>query len=184
MSRLSPILAGDHWFVGEDRVFRFYVVTGEKVKASALAANGATSISVDPLKEALANGDKVRFNGGVAGVVATLSAAAAIGATVLTVAALSGAVQKGEAGYKVQVITGWTLQWVLRTTPEAAAATLTVVPTINSGVDGDCQVAVTDTDTLALPPATYFHTLRRSDAGNEVVLAYGDAVLQRAATRD
>jgi hypothetical protein len=40
-----------------------------------------------------------------------------------------------------------------------------------------------DDDTIDLAPGTYFYTFRRTNAGAETVLAFGDAVLQQPATR-
>lgn len=67
-----------------------------EVNVSANAAQNATSITVDSLRDALGSGTVVAFSNGVN---ATLSAPAALNATSLTVTALSGAVNKGEQGY-------------------------------------------------------------------------------------
>jgi hypothetical protein len=40
---------------------------------------------------------------------------------------------------------------------------------------------VEDTDTDNLQPGRYYYVLRRTDAGNETVLAYGDIALKKAA---
>lgn len=64
------------------------------VTAAALANTGATSIVIDPLTAALANGSTVVFGG----VTATLTALAAVGDRTLTVSALSGSVAQGTVG--------------------------------------------------------------------------------------
>jgi hypothetical protein len=90
-------------------------------------------------------------------------------------------------GITPQNITGWTLEWVLRKAASAIAATLSKTTaagiTITNALAGICQVAITDDDTVALAPGTYFHTLRRTDSGSETVLAFGTCVLKHAATR-
>lgn len=85
-------------------------------------------------------------------------------------------------------ITGWALEWVLRVVPASTAASLTKTTggggiTITSGAGGICEVAIADADTINLGEDRYFYTLRRSDSGNEVVLAFGEFWLQQAATR-
>ena len=90
-----------------------------------------------------------------------------------------------------QTMTGWALEWVVRRlSPATATAVLTkntsggtIVISSGSGTDDRATVTVTDDDTLNLPAGTYYHALRRTDAGNEQVLAFGTAELQTAATR-
>jgi hypothetical protein len=118
MSKNSPITAADHWFIGEDRTFRF------------------------------------------------------------TVFDETGAVQN---------ISGWTLEWVLRERPWGAQALITKTTgagiTITNAAGGVCEMTLADDDTINLPPGTYFYTFRRTNAGSETVLAFGDAILQQPATR-
>ena len=87
----------------------------------------------------------------------------------------------------VQNISGWTLEWVLRERPWGTQALITKTTsagvTITNAAGGVCEVAVADDDTINLAPGAYFHTLRRTNAGAETVLAFGDAVLQQPATR-
>ena len=191
MSIEAPISKDLNLFVGEDKTLTFYVMSGSDITTAALAANGATAITVGPLTEALDSADKVRFGGGGglgAGVVATLSAGAAIGDTSLAVDALPGAIASNTRGRKVQDITGYTLEWVLRTGP-AGSILLTKAPTISDAANGICQVAISDDDTaddtgmILIQPGGYYHTLRKTNAGDASVLAFGPAVLQLAATR-
>ena len=90
-------------------------------------------------------------------------------------------------GVTPQNIAGWSLEWVLRKNKSAlteilnkstGAATITI-----GGGTGKCQVLITDDDTAALVPGTYYHTLRRNDAGSDTVLSFGEAVLRHGATR-
>ncbi len=92
-----------------------------------------------------------------------------------------------DASGLAQDISGWTLEWVLRERPWGTQALITKTTgagiTITNASGGVCEVAIADDDTLSLPPGGYFHTLRRTNAGAETVLAFGDAVLQQPATR-
>lgn len=65
------------------------------VTAAAAAISTATTVIVDPLPAALANGTTILFSGGTT---ATLSAGAAANARSLTVTALPGAIAQGETG--------------------------------------------------------------------------------------
>jgi hypothetical protein len=86
-----------------------------------------------------------------------------------------------------QNISGWTLEWVLRERPWGTEALISKTTgagiTITNAAGGVCEVAIADDDTINLAPGAYVHTLRRSNAGAETVLAFGDAVLQQPATR-
>lgn len=89
-----------------------------------------------------------------------------------------------------QTMTGWALEWVLRSAPNKDTATLTkntsggtIAISNGSGTDDRATVTVTDDDTLNLVAKTYHYTLRRTDAGFEQVLAFGSAILQKPDTR-
>ena len=79
MSIEQPIAERDNWFVGEDKIFRYFVTTGADIVTRDVALKAATSIPVEPLTEALTSGDLIRFRDSGAGVIATLSANAVIG---------------------------------------------------------------------------------------------------------
>jgi hypothetical protein len=93
----------------------------------------------------------------------------------------------------IQVLTGWEVEWVLRKHRSAAGdpvlikdndpGTAPVDAAITDGPGGKVEVYIRRGDTDDLNPGTYFHTLRRTDDGSSSVLAYGEAVLQQAATR-
>lgn len=80
-------------------------------------------------------------------------------------------------------ISGWTLEWVLREKPWGATALITKTPALTTPGSGICTVSIADDDTINLQPGIYYYTLRRTNAGAETVLAFGDAVLQQASTR-
>lgn len=182
MSLKSPIQQSDNWFAGEDKVLRYFVTTGPAISVTALAQSGATSISVSPLTVALAAATKVRFGGGTGSVVATLTAPAAVGALTLAVAALTGAVQVNETGKQTVDVSLWAVEWALGAESDTATPILTktVGAGITLGADGQVDVALAAGDTAAFSPATYWYSLRRTDAGNVTILAFGPALLQLA----
>jgi hypothetical protein len=85
---------------------------------------------------------------------------------------------KQSDGTTAQTMTGWTLVWELKDSPEGTVR-ITKTPSIGNGVGTDdrATVSVVDTDTESLGAGTYYHHLRRSDAGSEQILSHGDAVL-------
>ena len=88
---------------------------------------------------------------------------------------------------KVQVtvtgenITGWTLAFAVATaygaTPLFTKTTVSGI-TISNGAGGVFDVAIADTDTDALASGGYVWEAKRTDAGQETVLAYGDLELK------
>lgn len=184
MSKRAPIRPEDNWFIGEDKTFRHFATTGEEIRMRDAATSGATSLSVHALREPLSAGDRVRWGN----LVATLSAPAQVGARTLAVDALGGYLYREERGEKVQDLTGFALEWVLRESAESASALLTKTTSGNISItdaqNGVLEVAVSDQDTVALNPGSYFYTLRRTNDALEQVLAYGPAALRQPATRD
>lgn len=89
-----------------------------------------------------------------------------------------------------QDMTGWALEWVVRRSANSPTATFTKTTgattiAISNGIGTSdlATVTVTDDDTVSLVTGQYVHALRRTDAGSEVVLAFGTAELLKAATR-
>jgi hypothetical protein len=84
-------------------------------------------------------------------------------------------------------ITGWTLAFTLRLTPESLTALLT--KTTGAGISltdpliGVLQVSIADTDTINLTPGKYAYDVKRMDAGAEAVLVYGTLTLLAEVTR-
>ena len=87
-----------------------------------------------------------------------------------------------------QTMTGWALTWELL---DRRGGTVLLTKTTASGIaigngagtNDRATITVADTDIegiTGIAPGTFYHVLRRTDAGNEAVLAFGDAVLQRA----
>ena len=93
------------------------------------------------------------------------------------------------AGAAVDVA-GYTAEWVLRLGPDGPTAIITKT-TGGSGItlpapttDGIIEVAIDDIDTDNLTASDNYHkTLKRTNSGNEGVLADGFAVLQEPSTR-
>ena len=88
-------------------------------------------------------------------------------------------------------ITGWALEWALYNNKDlrkGASALITrttgaATISITDGAGGVCQVSVTDDLTDGLAGANtplYYHELRRTDAGNEDVLAYGAVTIRQS----
>lgn len=88
-----------------------------------------------------------------------------------------------------QDITGWTLSYRLKRSPADLDADAVLTKTTSSGIalttpgSGVCTVTIEDTDTDSLSPSTYFHELKRTNAGNETVLTKGSVLLQQAIHR-
>ena len=85
-------------------------------------------------------------------------------------------------------ISSWDLEWVLRQAPGAPEPLLskgTAEITKSDPTNGVCRVIIEPTDTIAIEigGGDYYHTLKRTDGGNDAVLAFGEAVLREAATR-
>lgn len=86
----------------------------------------------------------------------------------------------------VQIITGWALRWALYAIGDRTTALITKTVgagiTITNGAGGILQVAISDDDTNSLTANArtplYDYELRRTDSGNEDVLAYGTVVLR------
>jgi len=76
-----------------------------------------------------------------------------------------------------QDITGWTITFKLATSQTATAA-VTKTATLTTPAGGLCSVSLAAADTSGLTPGRWYYTLARTNAGNNQVLAYGNAVLQ------
>jgi hypothetical protein len=85
-------------------------------------------------------------------------------------------------------INGWEFEWMLREYADAPRPYVVkqMGPTgivIQSAAQGIVDVLIQDENTEELPGGVFYHTLRRIDDGSSSVLAHGEAVLQRGATR-
>lgn len=82
-------------------------------------------------------------------------------------------------------ISSWTIEWVFRKAAEEDSYLIRKDTTsgvvVTDGPNRILQVTVNAVDTADLEPVIGAHALRRIDANNELLLSYGDAMLQQAA---
>lgn len=84
-----------------------------------------------------------------------------------------------------QTMTGWALTWELKPSPgEAVSISKTTSAGISigngAGTDDRATITIADDDTEALEPGIYYHQLRRTDAGSEQLLSFGDVTLRES----
>lgn len=175
---LSPILPSHGWFQDEDTSIVFHILQGKSIRVREGAAAAATTVKVDPLKEAIADNAVLRCGDQLI----TVTEPADVGDNEITVSALSGTIGRGSTFYKVVDITGYTLSWELRASTGAAAALITKTGAITTPASGVSTVSIADTEIdTEITPGFYQHRLKRTDASNERLLAYGSACMRRAA---
>jgi hypothetical protein len=102
-------------------------------------------------------------------------------------------VYDGSAESTIKDVTGFAIEFKMRLrtdgdrvvlTRTTGGSTITITGSFNADPDTNTQrvnVLVEDTDTDNMQPGRYYYVLRRTDAGNETVLAYGDIDLKKAA---
>jgi len=83
-----------------------------------------------------------------------------------------------------QVMTGWALTWELKT---EQAGTVLITKSVGSGIvisssagtDDLATITIDKADTLAsnVGAGKFYHSLRRTDSGSELVLMFGDVIL-------
>ena len=92
-------------------------------------------------------------------------------------------------GVTAQNITGWSLSYLWKRAKTDVDADAVLVKSTTSGivlttpVSGVCTITIADTDTDALTARTYWHELKRTDAGSETILTTGTVELQQAVHR-
>lgn len=87
-----------------------------------------------------------------------------------------------------QDISGWVLSWMVKRRKTDADDDAIITKTTSGGgialttpVSGVCTVTLTDTDIESIRGEyLYFHELKRTDAGFETVLSYGQFMLNQA----
>lgn len=154
---------------------RCHVLNGRggyvEAKASAYAAAGVTSITIDRLEYALASGDMLQIGDGL---VVTTSGAVAIGATTLPVTTTPGPVKAGEVMRLLANLTGYTVEMRIMNT---AGDLVPVIPVVNLPITipdqtviatrGIFNIAVDSTDTSSLTGGPFAGTAWRTDASNK-----------------
>lgn len=85
-------------------------------------------------------------------------------------------------GTTAQAMTGWGLVWELKASAVSASALISKTPSIGNGsaTDDRATITVADTDSEAINPGTYYHHLRRNDAGLEAILSHGTVVVKES----
>lgn len=169
---------------GQDAVVEITVRAGwdegevESVKLAAASLAAATSLTIEPLKYALASGDMLLFPGNI---VITLSSAAAIGATTLacTSPAAPGPLRHGMVGEKLRDLTGYTTSLEVLSAAGDATPAMTAIAGVNqtqSATDGRGRVRFTFTAvvTAAVESKRYAAAMWRTDSGSKRPLWEGD----------
>lgn len=95
---------------------------------------------------------------------------------------LTFTVETEEENGTPEVISGWTIQWMLMGHKKAQSSIFTKETggsgvVITDGLNGLVEVTIDPGDTTGVEPRTYWHELWRTDAGFEAVLSYGPAEL-------
>lgn len=134
------------------------------VRAMQPAAALAITITIERLKYALSGGDFLDFGG----MIVTVNGSHAVGATVLNVTALPGPIDVGDLGFKVQDLTGFTIETRILE-PEAAASDLTLSGTVLDqtviATRGRVQFTCSVAQSLARAAKRYFANAWRTNAG-------------------
>lgn len=177
MAKEWNIAKEDNWFVGEDKSFTWYITQGKPIVVTASAEEGDTTLKVEPLKEAISDNDTFRWGE----MIVTADGAAQVGDVSISIDALTGAIPRGAILEAIVDVTSWTFEWIMKDSPGSSTSILSPSVSITTASEGKIGWSVADTDTDALEPKDYYHILRRTNTGNETVLAYGKATLRRAA---
>lgn len=170
-ARGNPILRE-----GQVKILRYGIVTGPDVILTADALPAAVSLAIVPLESALSSGDKVRFGN----LVATLSAPALVGTSILSITSLGGYLYSRQRGRQVFPTTAMVIKWILKskTSDLDAAALLNITASHNDDANGLLDVTFTASNLTGLAGLQpYVYKLKRTDVGNEIEFAYGDVVV-------
>lgn len=170
---------------GQDLDIQLRVLAPETVTLDAPAITGATTLTVKPLQDAIANADKLLFGKNT---VVVVGASAAAGTTSLTVTALGGPLSAGEVGQKIRDLTSYTLVFEASKTKDQATPTITKTTVGSGGVTiatqtGDDRGKVTvsllaaDTSGAGVEATTYYWTLWKRDAATMRPIAEGDMLI-------
>lgn len=160
--------------VGQDLTIQVRVLAPEKVRLIDPALVGATSLNVDPIEDALSNGEKLLFRKNIE---VTLAADAAAGSTSLTVVAITSPLQSGLIGQKIRDITGYTISLEVLATPADATALVSKDFTLVTPTSGIAQASILAADIDDLTPASYYWTAWRTNTGSKRPLIEGDFIL-------
>ena len=164
------------FFIGESVQVTFTIVTGKDIQLTTAVLSTATSLPVEPLKESLSNNDVILFPNSVR---CTLDAVAQIGATSISIDAITGNIPNREIGQKIQNISSWLLLAArFKHQPGDADALVEIlglgdIAFVGDGTDGDAVFTLTKIQTKLFKPGLYVWDVWREDANNESALIYG-----------
>jgi len=151
-----------------------------KVRLTAAAAASATALTVVPLDDALASGDKLLFGENT---IVTLSNAAAAGVTTVPVNAIPGPLSAGDVGKKLQDLTSYTIAMEILenradATPVISKTGASITLATQTGDDrGKVQATGVAADTTSLAVGRFFGAFWRTNAGTSRPLAEFDVSL-------
>lgn len=87
-------------------------------------------------------------------------------------------------GVTLQNLTGYTLQWTLRTSRYTIGAAIITKSggaiSVATPANGQAVIDIDSADTSSLKAGTYYHALWRMNAGSKDLLAEGYAILRKA----
>lgn len=176
MSFESPI--NDIW-VGEDILLSWYVTTGDPIILRDDIEQGNNALSVMPTTEAILTGSLIRLGD----ITVEVTDDVAVGSISIPTGTISASIFLNQSavgkaiGRVVQDVTGWTGEFVLRRRP-GAAAVLTKSMAIEDESTGIVSVSIVKADTEDIPAGDYWYSLRRTNSGSEVPIAYGNVTLR------
>ncbi len=175
--------ANIEFFIGESIEVTFTVVTGKEIQLTKAALSTDTSLTIDPLREALNDNDVILFPDGVR---CTLDAAALVGVTTLSIDAITGNIQNRASGQKIQDISSWDTFLKARFRHQADSTGNPIVEKTGAnitfvvdGTDGDAKFTLSSADTQKFKAGHYSWDVWRDQSSSESALIYGDVnVLQ------
>lgn len=174
----SPILPSHGWYQDTDGTITFHVVEGRAIRVRESAAEGATSILVDPIKKSLSMGDFLRFGSQVL----TTSAACQVGDTTIPVTATTGVVPRGSILWECFDVTGLALVFQLRNSPGDSTVIKNTNAALATPTEGLVTVPIADSDfDTEVSPGYYYYRLKITSDTIERVVADGSVCIRRNA---
>lgn len=169
MSQTAPIAKG------QDYTIKVRVLAGDgrgepiKIRLTAPAASGATSLTIRGDHPAIASGDKFLFGEEM---VVSASATCAAGVQTLSVTAIAAPLRQGDELAKIQDLTGATIAMEILTRRGDATALIaksggSITIATQTGDDrGFVSIAGVAADTASMDPGSYYGAVWRSNSGS------------------
>lgn len=170
---------------GSDWTRNFRVFDGARIALSADAATGATSLTLAPDHPAIATGDKIQFGENI---IVTTSGASAVGATSLSVTALTGPLKAKAIGRRiVKDLSTYDLEFRVMTNRGDSTAVLEIQGTSDDDTSDPNSpyvdvglVTGDEANFTSVDAGTYFWALWDATEGSEKPLAQGPFILEEA----